>query len=196
MMRAVICKGDPTSHGGKVLEGNELVTTNGRAVAQKGHMTSCPQCKGNFPIAEGLDFHTYAGIGTAVDGMKTACGAKLIATQNQMVIDDGSSGGGDGDVDGQPPVAPPARSNAAAPAPAPQPPPAIYSASFRAVDERTGQPVAGMPYRTVTSDGRTVRGVTDGDGRTKTITGHDPATVQLFWEVEDIGDTDEGGDQP
>lgn len=94
MMRAVICKGDPTSHGGKVLEGNELVTTNGRAVAQKGHMTFCPQCKGNFPIAEGLDFHTYAGIGTAVDGMKTACGAKLIATQNQMVIDDGGGGGG------------------------------------------------------------------------------------------------------
>lgn len=89
MMRAVICKGDPTSHGGKVLEGNELVTTNGRAVAQKGHMTVCPQCKGQFPIAEGLDFHSYAGIGTAVDGMKTACGAKLIATQQQMVIDDG-----------------------------------------------------------------------------------------------------------
>lgn len=88
MMRAVICKGDPTSHGGKVLEGNELVTTHGRAVAQLGHMTVCPQCKGQFPIIEGLAFHTYAGIGTAVDGMQTACGAKLIATQQQMMIDD------------------------------------------------------------------------------------------------------------
>ncbi|WP_373989611.1 PAAR domain-containing protein [Duganella sp. BuS-21] len=55
MERAVICKGDPTSHGGKVLEGNELLTTNGRSVAQKGHMTICPQCKGTYPIAEGLD---------------------------------------------------------------------------------------------------------------------------------------------
>jgi hypothetical protein len=45
----------------------------------------------DFPIIEGLDFHTYAGIGTAVDGMKTACGAKLIATQQRMVIDDGGS---------------------------------------------------------------------------------------------------------
>ena len=35
MMRAVICKGDPTSHGGKVLEGNANVTTNGRQVAQR-----------------------------------------------------------------------------------------------------------------------------------------------------------------
>lgn len=88
MMRAVICKGDPTSHGGKVLEGNEHVTTNGRPVAHLGHMTFCPLCKGNFPIIEGLDFHTYTGIGTAVDGMHTACGAKLIATQRTMVIDD------------------------------------------------------------------------------------------------------------
>lgn len=47
----------------------------------------------------------------------------------------------------------------------------------------------------VTSDGRTVRGVTDGDGRTKTIKGHDPSTVQLFWEVEDVGDFDEEGDK-
>ena len=89
MMRAVICKGDPTSHGGKVLEGNANVTTNGRQVAQRGHMTFCPKCKGNFPLAEGLDFHTYAGIGTAVDGMRTACGAKLMATQHTMQIDDG-----------------------------------------------------------------------------------------------------------
>ncbi|MYN37816.1 hypothetical protein GTP55_00350 [Duganella sp. FT109W] len=72
MMRAVICKRDPTSHRGEVFEGNELVTTNGRAVAQLGYNTFCPQCKGTFP--EGLDFHTYACIGTAVDGMKTACG--------------------------------------------------------------------------------------------------------------------------
>lgn len=191
MLRAVICKGDPTSHGGKVLEGNELVTTNGRAVAQKGHMTFCPQCKGNFPIAEGLDFHTYAGIGTAVDGMKTACGAKLIATQNQMVIDDGGGGGavGDGagaggDALGSAVAAPSQPGDVAAP---PAPEPDAYGASFRAVDKRTGEPIEGVPYRMVTSDGRTVRGVTDSEGRTKTVTGQDPATVDLFWEAADIG---------
>ena len=91
VMRAVICKDDPTSHGGKVLEGNEFATTDGRLIAQKGHMTYCPQCKGNFPIAEGLDFHTYAGLGTAVEGMKTACGAELIATttKESFLIDVG-----------------------------------------------------------------------------------------------------------
>ncbi|MYM74612.1 PAAR domain-containing protein [Duganella sp. FT134W] len=169
MMRAVICKGDPTSHGGKVLEGNELVTTNGRAVAQLGHKTFCPQCKGTFPIIEGLDFHTYAGIGTAVDGMKTACGAKLIATQQQMVIDDGGGGGG----------AVPASS--AAPVTKDR---AQYSGAFRAVDETTGQPVAGLPYRIELPDGRTVRGVTDETGHTQHVSSNSPDTVKLYWETE------------
>ncbi|WP_229257679.1 PAAR domain-containing protein [Duganella margarita] len=167
MMRAVICKGDPTSHGGKVLEGNELVTTNGRAVAQLGHKTFCPQCKGTFPIIEGLHFHTYAGIGTAVDGMKTACGAKLIATQQQMVIDDGGGG------------AVPASS--AAPVTKDR---AQYSGAFRAVDEITGQPVAGLPYRIELPDGSIVRGVTDQDGYTQHVSSHTPDTVHLYWETE------------
>lgn len=171
MMRAVICKGDPTSHGGKVLEGNELVTTNGRAVAQLGHMTACPQCKGQFPIIEGLDFHTYAGVGTAVDGMHTACGAKLIATQQQMVIDDGGGGAGR--------AASPANSAASA---AEQPAP--YSGAFRAIDEATGEPVAGLPYRIELPDGRTVRGVTDKDGNTQYVSSDNPDTVKLYWETE------------
>lgn len=169
MMRAVICKGDPTSHGGKVLEGNELVTTNGRAVAQLGHKTFCPQCKGTFPIVEGLDFHTYAGIGTAVDGMKTACGAKLIATQQQMVIDDGGGGSTK------------AAASAAAPVAKDR---AQYSGAFRAVDETTGQPVAGLPYRIELPDGRTVRGVTDETGHTQHVSSNSPDTVRLYWETE------------
>lgn len=167
MMRAVICKGDPTSHGGKVLEGNANVTTNGRQVAQRGHLTFCPKCKGNFPIAEGLDFHTYAGIGTAVDGMRTACGAKLMATQHTMQIDDAPAAAAAGN----------------------------YSATFRALDEESGAPVAGLPYRLLLPDGRTVRGVTDSDGRTETVSGHDPASVQLFWESEAaVPATEPGGE--
>jgi uncharacterized Zn-binding protein involved in type VI secretion len=168
MLRAVICKGDPTTHGGNVLEGNELVTTNGRAVAQLGHKTFCPQCKGTFPIIEGLDFHTYAGIGTAVDGMQTACGAKLIATQQQMVIDDGSGGGT-------------SASAAAARADGER---GRYSGAFRAVDETTGQPVAGLPYRIELPDGRTVRGVTNETGHTQHVSSNSPDTVKLYWETE------------
>ena len=92
VMRAVICKGDPTSHGGEVLEGNPRATANGHPIALKGHMTRCPQCQGDFPIVDGLGFHSFAGIGTAVEGMKTACGAVLIAkaAKGFMMIDDRS----------------------------------------------------------------------------------------------------------
>jgi uncharacterized Zn-binding protein involved in type VI secretion len=91
-MRAVICKGDRTSHGGRVLEGNPNVTTGGRQIAQLGHSTICPLCKGKFPIVEGVATHTYGGKPTAVHGMKTACGATLIASQQEMLID---AGGGE-----------------------------------------------------------------------------------------------------
>lgn len=169
VMRAVICKDDPTSHGGVVLEGNVRSTANGRPIALQGHMTYCPQCKGNFPIAEGLSFHSYNGVGTVVEGMKTACGAILIATTTKgfMMIDDRSEAA--------------ASAAAAAAASAAQ---AILpnAGSFRAVDERTGKPVPDMPYRIELPDGSALRGVTNADGYTERVTGHDPASVRLHWE--------------
>ncbi len=172
-MRAVICKDDPTSHGGKVLEGNPVATANGRPIAQKGHMTYCPQCKGDFPIAEGLGFHTFAGVGTAVEGMKTACGATLIATTTKgfMMIDDRSES---------------ETSRAAAAAAAAAEAARSHIGSFRAVDEHTGEPLAGMRYRIALPDGSSLRGVTNADGYTERVTGHDPATVKLHWESDDV----------
>lgn len=164
-MRAVICKDDPTSHGGKVLEGNEHATTIGRPIAQIGHMTHCPKCKGDFAIVEGLGFHTYAGLGTALEGMKTACGAELIATttKGSMLVDDQSEGAGAAGLAG-----------AAASA-------ATHHGSFRAVDA-LGKPVAGMPYRIELPGGSVVRGVTGEDGYTQRVSARDPATVRLHWE--------------
>lgn len=171
MKRAIICKGDPTSHGGKVIEGKDNATVDGRPIAHKGHMTFCPLCKGNFPIDEGLGFHTFAGVGTAVEGMKTGCGAILIATttKGRYMIDDGGGGG----------EAPPA-----APASAP---PAKYAGSFRAVDEATGEPVAGLGYVIDLPDGTSLRGSTDADGYTERVSSHDPATVKLRWLAESGG---------
>ncbi|WP_147485911.1 PAAR domain-containing protein, partial [Burkholderia pseudomallei] len=48
--RAIICVGDTTTHGGKVLEGAPTFTLNGRNVAGVGHQVLCPRCKGIFPI--------------------------------------------------------------------------------------------------------------------------------------------------
>jgi uncharacterized Zn-binding protein involved in type VI secretion len=178
MARAVICKGDPTSHGGKVLEGNDNATCLGKPIALKGHKTYCPLCKGQFPIAEGLGHHSFGGIGTVVEGMKTACGATLIATQHVMTVDGDGGGGGDGasgDAAAKPAPAAAGAGNAA------------YRGAFRAVDEDTGQPIADLPYRIELPDGSSLRGVTGADGRTGPVLHHDPATVTLHWETEERG---------
>lgn len=73
--------GDPTSHGGKVLEGSQTDLCMGKPIAFIGHKTTCPKCKGTYPIVEGVLTTTLYGKGVAVAGMKTACGAVLIATQ-------------------------------------------------------------------------------------------------------------------
>ena len=53
---------------------------NGKLIAGVGHMVSCPLCKGIFPIAEGSATYAVDGIAVALDEMKTACGASLIAS--------------------------------------------------------------------------------------------------------------------
>ncbi|KQW97195.1 hypothetical protein ASC94_10435 [Massilia sp. Root418] len=173
MARAVICKGDPTSHGGKVLEGNENATCLGKPIALKGHKTYCPLCKGQFPIAEGLGHHSFGGIGTVVEGMKTTCGATLLATQHVMTVD--GTGGGASQAAATPAAAAPGAKEA------------TYRGAFRAVDEHTGEPIAGLPYRIDLPDGSSLRGVTGADGRTEAIRHHDPATATLHWETEERG---------
>ena len=80
-MPLMIRQGDTTSHGGTVLEGFPFYLVEGRAVAAMGHMVKCPQCRGTFPIAEGNPSHSFNNMPLAYEGMKTACGAVLIASQ-------------------------------------------------------------------------------------------------------------------
>ena len=86
MSGEIIRQGDPTSHGGKVLEGSMTEICHGKPIAFIGHKVQCPLCKGVFPIVEGVQTTTIFGKGVAVAGMKTACGATLIATQFTDVV--------------------------------------------------------------------------------------------------------------
>lgn len=79
-MKDIIRLGDLTTHGGVVLQAFPLTDLNGKPIAGVGHNVSCPLCKGIFPIAEGSSAYTVDGIPVALDGMKTACGAALIAS--------------------------------------------------------------------------------------------------------------------
>ncbi|GLX90384.1 hypothetical protein Pfra02_29520 [Pseudomonas fragi] len=78
-MKDIICLGDSTTHGGGVLETFSRTDLNGKPIAGVGHNVSCPLCKGVSPIAEGSATYSVDGIAVALDGMKTACGAALIA---------------------------------------------------------------------------------------------------------------------
>lgn len=89
MRKAVIVLGDKTTHGGTVIQASLLATVNGKPIALRGDLVSCPQCKGVFPIVEGSSLGLFQGELVAVDTMKTACGASLIASQDLMWIEDG-----------------------------------------------------------------------------------------------------------
>jgi len=93
---AIICVGDTTSHGGKVLEGNPTASIDGRPIAGVGHKVFCPLCKGDFAILPDLVGRRYPHVidnrDTAVAGMRTACGAILIASQSSDEIDDAGEG--------------------------------------------------------------------------------------------------------
>ncbi|MBN6069207.1 PAAR domain-containing protein [Aggregatibacter actinomycetemcomitans] len=81
-IRRVIVIGDKTTHGGTVLQGSHTITAGGKNIALQGDLVTCPQCKGNFHIAEGSSKMSANGKGVALEGMKTTCGAELIASQS------------------------------------------------------------------------------------------------------------------
>lgn len=86
-LKPVIRKGDTTTHGGMVLEGIDTYPVLGVPVACVGHLVSCPKCLGTYPIVEGVATFTIDGKKPAVEGMKTACGASLIASQTEYKIE-------------------------------------------------------------------------------------------------------------
>lgn len=87
--RPIVRVGDKTTHGGTVTEGFSSYDVLGRAAAGMGHMVTCPRCEGAFPIAEGVATFAIDDSFVAVDGMKTSCGASLIASQTFAVVDVG-----------------------------------------------------------------------------------------------------------
>lgn len=86
-MPRVICVGDPTSHGGKVISSSAPhFTVDGKAVACIGDRCTCPLTGhgGICTIIEGDSKHTIDGHRVAYEGHKTSCGATLMATSNKL----------------------------------------------------------------------------------------------------------------
>ncbi|WP_386687052.1 PAAR domain-containing protein [Lonepinella sp. MS14437] len=88
--RRAIIVGDKTTHGGTVIQGSYGMNIMGNAISLEGDMVECPRCNGVFPIIHGTQQMTDNGRGVALEGMKTACGAVLIGTQELLWVDDDS----------------------------------------------------------------------------------------------------------
>lgn len=188
-MPEIIRQGDPTSHGGTVLEGSMTDICHGKPIAYMGHKVSCPLCKGTFPIIEGVPTTTFYGKGIAVAGMKTACGAALIATQFTDTVE-WSSGGCVGPSSSAAPASRGADSGAGAAAPATGPRGGNSAASSPTdgiYDEQPELPrlvADGVPYLIVTEDGQQFSGRADVSGKLPRIVTDGEAEYVVYWGDE------------
>jgi uncharacterized Zn-binding protein involved in type VI secretion len=82
-VRPIIVMNDPTSQGGRVLEGSPGTFINGLAVARVGDRVSCPH--GACKIVSGDETLLIDNQPIARDGDFVACGARLMATQQDTL---------------------------------------------------------------------------------------------------------------
>lgn len=166
MAGEIIRKGDPTSHGGAVLEGSLSDICMGQPIAYLGHKVQCPQCKGAFPIIEGVLTTTFYGRGVALAGMKTACGAVLIATQFTDTVEWSTGAGGAPHAGSAAAAMAVAVAGAAAGAASGPAPPEVFDEQYALVDEDK-RALCDMPYTARLPSGELFHGITDLEGRTK-----------------------------
>lgn len=170
-MPEIIRLGDSTSHGGKVIEGSSFDICMGKPIAYMGHKVQCPKCKGVFPIVEGALTTTFYGKGVALAGMRTSCGAVLIASQFTDVVEYGGGGSG---------ASSPAKQAASAESAVTHTPSAsdesestaaqstnhLFDDKFVLQDAETGRPIAHTEYAIRRESGEIEHGVSDAEGRT------------------------------
>ena len=81
--KPIVCLGDSTSHGGKVLSASPSSSIQGKPIARLGDKVSCPKCRpGNFVISSASGNHQVDGKPVARDGDAVSCGATLIASRD------------------------------------------------------------------------------------------------------------------
>lgn len=191
MAGEIIRLGDPTSHGGTVIEGSFTDICFDKPIAYLGHKTYCPKCRGTFPISEGAMTASFYGKGVALAGMKTACGAILIATQFTDTVEYG--GGGAPRTVSPSAVATPSDLAAALGGTTATLPMSDadhhhkYDLAFRVQDESTGKAVAYTRYRIILDDGTELIGTTDADGMTEKAYSDHPqnATIEVPYYAHD-----------
>ncbi len=185
-MPEIIRKGDSTSHHGTVLEGSPTDICMGKPIAYIGHKVHCPKCKGDFPIVEGVLTATFYGKGVAVAGMKTSCGATLIASQFTDTIEWSSGSSGSNAAKRSAAVA---RVTAAQLASGALPPrTAANEAATRQATEKfdekpqlQDEAIEGIPYWIETKDGRMFSGRATVEGTLPRIETYGEEEYTVYW---------------
>jgi uncharacterized Zn-binding protein involved in type VI secretion len=196
MGRAIIRQGDPTSHGGRVIGGSLVDLFDGKPVAFVGHKVSCPKCRGIHEIIEGAPTMTFYGKGVALEGMKTSCGATLIATQFTSTVEYASGGGGGAysraamssnalSSDANKSTGNSAVSDAGDVAESDVGDESPRSVRFQAVDPVSGKPLSKRPYIFTRENGVQHGGLTDAQGYTEIIETEAPEQVAVHFMFAD-----------
>lgn len=180
-MREIIRLGDPTSHGGKVIEGSIFDICHDKPIAFIGHKTYCPLCKGTFPIVEGAITTTFYGKGVALAGMKTACGATLIPTQFNDIVEYGT---GNNKAKRPAGLIHPGLDDAT-PSGSFSHPGQTHDMHF-CIADAAGSAIVDCPYLIVTASGICVEGRTDSEGRTAKIASSSAERATLHVYEQDV----------
>jgi len=179
-----------------VLEGSPSDICMGKPISYIGHKVHCPKCRGTYPIVEGVMTASFYGKGVAVAGMKTSCGATLIASQFTDTVE--WSGGASASSSGASAGAAVAASLKAVGA-LPHRVGAIGSTVQEVAEHYDEQPqlsanrIDGVPYLIVTKDGRKFSGRATAQGTLPRIETYDEEDYTVYWgdvalaEIEGAG---------
>lgn len=85
MSRRIIVVGDAIDHGGEVVTGSSTDCIDGRAIACVGDEVECRR-HGRTSIAEGCAHASIEGRAIALEGHRTACGARLIGSSGARIL--------------------------------------------------------------------------------------------------------------
>lgn len=190
MAGEIIRLGDRTSHNGIVVEGSQLDICMGKPIAYIGHKVYCPKCQGSYPIVEGVMTTTFYGKGVALAGMKTSCGAILIAGQFTDTVDWGGSartGRGAAVSSRTEPVPAPDLANSTAAGFRESSMVASglavagenFDEQFVLLDDE-GLPLGDVPYTIKLGSGETVRLITDSEGKTIRSATTDAQSIEVY----------------
>ncbi|MEX9251383.1 PAAR domain-containing protein [Pseudenterobacter timonensis] len=85
-MPALVCLGDATTHGGKVITASSTLFVNGIQVALLGDLVSCPE-HGPNRISEGDPTASEEGVSVVVDNCLCECGCRVIGSYTENRIE-------------------------------------------------------------------------------------------------------------